>query len=72
MLKADTTAGTARISCDSCPASMDSVMDANPRAAREKAGRVAKIARWLIEKHAGSLQHFCPSYRKSREKGSLL
>ncbi|MGR9441642.1 hypothetical protein [Rhizobium leguminosarum] len=72
MLKTDATAGTTRISCDSCPASMDSVMDTNPRAAREKAVRVAKIGRWLIERHAGSRQHFCPSCRKSRVKGSLL
>ncbi len=72
MLKTDTTAGTARIGCDSCPISMESVMDADPRAAREKAVRVAKIARWLIERHAGSWQHFCPDCRKSRERGSLL
>lgn len=72
MLKTDTSAGTARIACDSCPTSMDSVMDADQRAARERAVRIAKIARWLIEKHAGTWQHFCPSCRRSRERGSLL
>ncbi|MGR9252694.1 hypothetical protein [Rhizobium leguminosarum] len=67
MLKADTTAGTARISCDSCPASMDSVMDTNPRAAREKAARVAKIA--LVEKLPKQLEAHAAqaaAYRKAR------
>ena len=72
MLKADTVAGTAGISCDSCPTSMESVLDADPRAAREKAVRVAKIGRWLIEKKAGTWKHFCPDCRKSKERGSLL
>lgn len=72
MLKADPIAGTARIVCDSCPTSMDSVMDADARAARDKAVRVAKIARWLIEKHAGAWQHFCPACRKTRDRGPLI
>ncbi|ARM12083.1 MULTISPECIES: hypothetical protein [Rhizobium] len=72
MLKCDEVAGTAKISCDSCPDSLDSVMNADPRAARETAVRVAKIARWLIERHAGTWQHFCPSCRQSRNRGSLL
>ncbi|ANM12098.1 hypothetical protein [Rhizobium sp. N324] len=37
MLKTDVTAGTARITCDSCRTAMESVMDADPRAARDKA-----------------------------------
>ncbi|MGO8093175.1 hypothetical protein [Rhizobium leguminosarum] len=72
MLKTDTVAGTAGISCDSCRTSMESLLDADPRAARDKAVRVAKIARWLIEKHAGTWQHFCPDCRRTRERGSLL
>lgn len=72
MLKTDATAGTARITCDSCPTAMESVMDADPRAARDKAVRVAKIARWLIERHADAWQHFCPSCRQSRNRGSLI
>lgn len=72
MLKSDTVAGTAKISCDSCPASLDSAMNSDPRKAREEAVRVAKIARWLIERHAGTWQHFCPACRQSRNRGSLL
>ncbi|MBX5112733.1 hypothetical protein [Rhizobium lentis] len=72
MLRTDPIAGTAKISCDSCPDSLESVMDADPRAASAKAVRVAKIARWLIERHAGTWQHFCPACRRSRDKGTLL
>ncbi|ARO22895.1 hypothetical protein TAL182_CH01082 [Rhizobium sp. TAL182] len=72
MLKTDASAGTAKIFCDSCPASLDSVLDADQRAARETAVRIAKVARWLIEKKAGTWQHFCPTCRRSRDKGTLL
>jgi hypothetical protein len=72
MLVTDAAAGTAKISCDSCPASMESVANRDQRAAREQAVHLARIARWQIERHAGAWQHFCPACRQSRHRGPLL
>ena len=72
MLKYDRGAGLAKIHCDSCPASMDSVSGRIERAAIARAVDLAKLARWSIEKHAGAWQHFCPTCRPIRNRGSLL
>ena len=71
-LKQDTTAGTAKIVCNSCPEAMETVVNADPRAARQKAVDLAKLARWIVTKTAGEWQHFCPSCGKTRNRGSLL
>ena len=71
-LKQDIAAGTAWITCDSCPDAMEAIVNADARLARQKAVDLAKLARWSIEKRAGDWQHFCPSCSKSRNRGSLL
>lgn len=72
MLKYDRGAGLAKIHCDSCPASMESVGGYVERVAVARAAELAKLARWSIEKHAGTWQHFCPNCRPTRNRGSLL
>lgn len=72
MLKFDRGAGLAKIHCDSCPASMESVSGRVERAAMGRAVDLAKLARWSIEKHAGTWQHFCPACTRSRHRGGLL
>lgn len=72
MLKFDRSLGLARISCDSCPTGMESVNGRTERDATARAVDLAKLARWSIEKHAGTWQHFCPACAKTRMRGKLL
>jgi hypothetical protein len=72
MLNYDRTAGLAKITCDTCGTSMESVSGRIARDATNRAVDLAKLAKWSIEKRAGGWQHFCPSCRTTRNRGSLL
>jgi hypothetical protein len=72
MLKYDANGGFAKISCDGCRSSLDSIMNSDKRAAMDQAVRLAKLGRWQLERHAGAWQHFCPTCRQDRHKGKLL
>lgn len=72
MLKYDQITGLATIKCDSCSQTSDSVANSDKREAMTQAAQIARLRNWAIERHAGTWHHYCPSCRKTRNRGPLL
>lgn len=69
MLTVDKASGRTTLRCESCPASF--TRDVEPFDVQSTVTS-ARNARWSVQRHAGTWQHYCPACAQTRMRGKLL